>query len=112
MTETKTYTVELPKDFVQRMLPLKPQWLSGLTDEAFLTLVIAHGNYDGYREELQQAETSFKELNERLGLSTKPGKEDGRKRSKPGKAISTAGEIAVPPFTGPSTKDLRTPATT
>jgi len=98
MTQTKTYTVELQTEFVQRMLSLKPKWLSGLTDEAFLALVIAHGNYDGYREELQQAEASFKELNQRLGLSAKP--EDGRKRAK-----------RIKPFTPPQNKDLKTPAT-
>jgi len=112
MAETKTYTVELPREFVQRMLPLKPKWMPDLSEEAFLALAVARGNYDAYCEEIKKAESFFKEINERLGLSNKPAKEDARKRLMPGKTPAPAGQDKPAPPTESANRTLKTPATT
>jgi hypothetical protein len=110
MAETKTYMIELPKEFVHRMLPLKPKWMPELSEEAFLTLVIARGDYDAYCEEIKKADGAFKEINERLGISCKTAKEEIRKRTMPGKTPAPAGPDK--PSAELPNKALKTPATT
>src|ERR1051326_5638877 len=109
MAETKTYTVELPKHFVQRMLPLKPKWMPELSEEAFLAMVIARGNYEAYCEEIKKAESAFKEINDRLGLSGKP-REETRKRLGKTPALASPDKPAL--STESANKPIKVPATT
>lgn len=111
MAETKTYTIELPKEFVQRMLPLKPKWMPELSEEAFLAMVIARGNYEAYCEEIKKAESAFKEINDRLGLSGKP-REEGRKRLMPIKTSALVGQDRLALSSESVNKPLKAPATT
>lgn len=99
MPETVTISLELPKDFVNRVKALKPPWLTDLTDEQFIGHVIAHGNFDDYLGQIQKANQQVQTLTSELDLKksgdTPPGKSG--KRRKPVEAA--AAESTASPAT-------------
>jgi hypothetical protein len=73
MAETLSFTLELPKELVARVKAVKPSWLAELTDEEYLSHVIARGNFDAYLQQLENANAAVKKLAADLNLSKRGG---------------------------------------
>lgn len=67
-TPPLTLALELPQELVHRIQAVKPPWLAGLTDEQFLSQVIAHGNFDEYLGQIQKANQQVQDLTAGLDL--------------------------------------------
>lgn len=83
--ETVSISLELPKDFIDRVKAIKPPWLTDLTDEQFIGHVIAHGNFDEYLGQIEKANQQVKTLTSELHLKkngdTPAGKGGKRRKS-------------------------------
>lgn len=99
MPDTVSISLELPKDFINRVKTVKPPWLTDLTDEQFIGHVIAHGNFDDYLGLIQSANQQVQTLSSELDLKKSgdapPGK--GVKRRKP--VAAAAAESTASPAT-------------
>jgi len=78
MPETASISLELPKDFVNRVKAVKPPWLTDLTDEQFLGHVIARGNFDEYLGQIQRANQQVQTLTSELHLKKDGDTASGR----------------------------------
>lgn len=84
MTEFVSISLELPRDFIDRVKAIKPPWLTDLTDEQFIGHVIAHGNFDDYLGQIQKANQQVQTLTSELHLKngdTPAGKGGKRRKS-------------------------------
>ncbi len=79
-------TLDLPKELVARVKAVKPSWLADLTDEEYLSHVIAQGNFDDYLQQLENANAAVKKLAVNLNLHKK-GNTASSKNSKPGQRL-------------------------
>lgn len=87
MPEIKTaYSLHLPREFVQQALNLKPNW-NHLSDEAFLALYIAQGDFSAYTQKLKEMASAVQAACEKLGL---PVAESKKPKSKPPAHSKTA----------------------
>lgn len=105
MAETLSFTLELPKELVARVKAVKPSWLAELTDEEYLSHVIARGNFDAYLQQLENANAAVKKLATDLNLS----KRAGPAQSKNNKAGQRPGNKAGP--NQPGEKSATAPVT-
>ena len=91
MAETVSITLDLPKELVARVKAVKPPWLADLTDEEYISHVIARGNFDDYLQQLENANAAVKKLAADLNLNKK-GNAASSKNTKPGqRPVSKAG---------------------
>ena len=79
MPETVPITLELPKELISRVKVVKPTWLADLTDEEYLSHVIARGNFDDYLQQLESANMAVKKLAADLNLGKKSGPADSKR---------------------------------
>jgi tRNA G26 N,N-dimethylase Trm1 len=68
MAETITIPVEFPKELINRIKAVKPLWLSELSDEQFLSHVIAHGDFGAYLAQIEKANEQVQNLTAELHL--------------------------------------------
>lgn len=83
MLETVSIALELPAEFVNRVKAVKPPWLTDLTDEQFISHVIAHGNFDEYLGQIQRANQQVQTLSSELHLKKggdAPSSKGGKRR--------------------------------
>ena len=71
MADTVSFTLDLPKELVARIKAVKPSWLADLTDEEYLSHVIARGNFDNYLQQLENANAAVTRLAADLNLHKK-----------------------------------------
>jgi len=94
MPETVSISLELPKEFINRVKAVKPPWLTELTDEQFIGHVIAHGNFDDYLGQIQKANQQVQTLTSELALKKNgdapPGKGGKRRKLAPTASVETA----------------------
>ena len=79
MPETVSITLELPKELISRVKAVKPTWLADLTDEEYLSHVVARGNFNDYLQQLESANTAVKKLAADLNLGKKSGPADSKR---------------------------------
>ena len=95
MPETVSITLELPTELISRIKAVKPTWLADLTDEEYLSHVIARGNFEDYLQQLDSANTAVRKLAADLNLGRKSGPA-GSRRTKAGQRLGNKAGTGQP----------------
>jgi hypothetical protein len=95
MPETISITLEIPKELVARIKAVKPPWLADLTDEEYLSHVIARGTFDDYLQQLESANAAVKKLAADLNLGGRSGPAQS-KRTKAGQRAGNKASLGQP----------------